>query len=347
MMRVVFSVEAVRRALTDPAVASVQVIETFPASAAEVARLAVRFSDNRPPVVVVGKHASGDGVAAARRERRFYEQLAPRWDHPAPRLLGAFEAEDQLLLLTEDLAAAGYALSPDGLSPAQFDAVTDTLVALHARFWQDVQPALFATASNSVTRATQAWPVDVIAVNARAIHDAAARFQASGALAPAERALLDDALTHWEARFVARASGGHALTLIHGDFHLLGNIFFAPHSVSASGRASAPAPRVIDWSELKPGLGPHDLAYALLSAPVVDRPARDLALLRRYHDGLVAAGVTDYSFALCQWDYRFSLVTNLFQAVFQDRAHWFRKTAAVVDELDGRAALRDAPPGVA
>ena len=173
--------------------------------------------------------------------------------------------------------------------------------------------------------------------NARAIRDAAARFPSSGALAPAERALLDDALAHWEARFVERASGGHALTLIHGDFHLLGNIFFAPHT---------PAPRVIDWSELKPGLGPHDLAYGLLSAPAVDRPARDLALLRRYHDGLVAAGVTDYGFALCQWDYRFSLITNLFQAVFQNSPHWFRKTAAVVDELDGRAALRDAPPGV-
>jgi aminoglycoside phosphotransferase (APT) family kinase protein len=337
MTRVLFSVEAVRRALAEPAVASVQVIETFPASAAEVARLAVRFSDNRPPAVVVGKHATGDGVAAVRRELRFYEQVAPRWAHPAPRLLGASGAEDHLLLLTEDLAAVGYALSPEGLSPAQLDAVTDTLVALHARFWQDVQPALFATATTSVTRATQAWPVDVIAVNARAIHDAAARFPSSGALAPTERALLDDALAHWEARFVARAGGGHALTLIHGDFHLLGNIFFAPH---------APAPRVIDWSELKPGLGPNDLAYALLSAPAVDRPARDLALLRRYHDGLAAAGVTDYGFALCQWDYRFSLVTNLFQAVFQDSAHWFRKTAAVVDELDGRAALRDAPPGL-
>jgi hypothetical protein len=40
--------------------------------------------------------------------------------------------------------------------------------------------------------------------------------------------------------------------------------------------------RVIDWSELKPGLGPHDLAYCLHMAPTADRPARDRALLRRY-----------------------------------------------------------------
>ena len=336
MTRVVFTVEAVRSALADPAIASVQVIETFPVSTAEVARLALRFSEDRPPAVVIGKYATGDGLAAARRERRFYEQLAPRWAHPAPRLLGAFESGDHILLLTEDLAASGYALSPHGVSPAQLDAVIDTLVALHARFWQDVQPALFASATSSITRATQAWPLDAIALNARLIHDAAARFRASGVLAPAEQTLLDDALAHWEARFVARASGGYALTLIHGDFHLLGNVFFAPH---------ATAPRVIDWSEVKPGLGPHDLAYGLLSAPAVDRPARDLALLHRYHQGLIAAGVVDYGFALCLWDYRFSLITNLFQALFQDSAHWFRKTAAVIDELDARAALRDPPPG--
>lgn len=337
MMRVVFSVEAVRRALADSSVASVQVLATFPVSTAEVARLAVRFSDDRAPAVVIGKHATRDGVAAARRELRFYEQLAPRWAHPAPRLLGALEADDQLLFLIEDLATTGYALSQGGVSPVQLDAVTDTLVALHARFWQDLQPALFATATTSITRAAQAWPIDVIAVNARAIQVAAARFPSSGALAAAERALLDDALAHWQAPLVERARGGRALTLIHGDFHLLGNVFFAPH---------ARAPRVIDWSECKPGLGPHDLAYGLLSAPAVDRSARDLALLRRYHDGLVAADVTDYSFELCQWDYRFSLVTNLFQAVFQDSVHWFRKTAAAVDEHDARAALRDAPPGL-
>ncbi|WP_241996362.1 aminoglycoside phosphotransferase family protein [Kribbella antiqua] len=35
--------------------------------------------------------------------------------------------------------------------------------------------------------------------------------------------------------------------MIHGDFHFLGNIFFAPNDVR---------PQVIDWSEAKPGLGP-------------------------------------------------------------------------------------------
>ena len=84
---------------------------------------------------------------------------------------------------------------------------------------------------------------------------------------------------------------------------------------------------VIDWSELEPGLGPHDLAYCLLSAPHDDRAARDLALLRRYWDGLQAAGVSGYSWALCRWDYRCSL----------------RRTAAVIDAHGARGILH-APP---
>lgn len=82
--------------------------------------------------------------------------------------------------------------------------------------------------------------------------------------------------------------------------------------------AGEPQPRVIDWSEMKPGLGPHDLAYCLIAAPASDRPARDLALLRHYWEGLRTARVDDYGWELCQWDYRFSVITNLFQSVFQN-----------------------------
>src|SRR5262249_32330826 len=144
-------------------------------------------------------------------------------------------------------------------------------------------------------------------------------------ITPAERALLDEVLEGWERRFVARAAGGRAITLIHGDFHLLGNIFFA---------AGEPRPRVIDWSQLKPGLGPHDLAYCLSAVPAADRPARDRALLRRYWERLRAAGVEQYGWDLCQWDYRFSILTNLFQSLFQSSLFWFRRSAALIAELD-------------
>jgi len=343
MMSEPFSPEAVMHAFPGAAVASVEVVETFPASSAEVARLRVGFSDGHEPLTVIAKSATGAGLAAARREVRFFEQIAPLWTNPAPRLLGAWEQgrgdDARLLLVTEDLGAAGYALSRGGVSPAQLQKIADTLVSLHARFWEDLQAEILDAAhpTASVTQAAQAWPAGVIAGHAIAVRDAATRFleTASAELIPAERALLTEVLEAWESRFQARAAGERSITLIHGDFHLLGNLFFA---------ANEPRPRVIDWSELKPGLGPHDLAYCLISAPTEDRPARDLALLRRYWEGLRAAGIEGYGWELCQWDYRFSLITNLFQSVFQNSAMWFRKTAALIAELDCRAALRGPPP---
>lgn len=343
MMSESFSVEALGRALRGTAVASVEVVETFEASSGEVARLRVTFSDERAPLTAIGKSARGAGLAAVRRERLFFEHLAPRWDHPAPSLLGAWEEgrgpDARLLLVIEDLGATGYAVSHDGVSEAQLGAVTETLVALHAEFWEDLLVEVLDPAHPmpSVTRAAQAWPLEVIDAHAAAAHDAARSFLevTSAEILPSERALLEEVLEHWNHRFRARAGGGRSLTLIHGDFHLLGNILFS---------AETPRPRVIDWSELKPGLGPHDLAYCLLSAPAADRQARDLALLRRYWEGLRAAGVDGYGWDLCQWDYGFSLITNLFQAVFQNSLSWFRKTAAVIAESGGSAALHRPPP---
>jgi len=338
-----WSIDAVRHALGDARAESVAVVERFPASCAEVARLRVAFSGGREPWTVIGKSARGAGLAAARRERRFFEQLAPLWAHPAPALLGACEqgsGEDaRLLLLTEDLAAAGYRLLPQGASIAQLEAVIDLLVSFHARFWGEPTRGLLdqAGAAPSVTQSTQAWPPAAISAHAIAAREAAASFLSaeSDQLTAGARDLLEQALDVWERQFLARAGAGCAITLIHGDFHLLGNIFFAD---------DARPPRVIDWSELKPGLGPHDLAYCLLAAPAQDRPARDLALLRRYWERLRAAGVELYSWDLCRWDHQFSLITNLFQSVLQHSVPWFLRTAAVVDELDGRAALGAPPP---
>ena len=337
-----FAIDAVTHALGGADVASVEIVETFAATAAQVARLRVRFSDGRDPLTAIGKTASGAGLAAARRERTVFAQIAPLWASPAPRLLGSWDrggADAQLLLVIEDLNLAGYAVLRDAASPAQLDGVVDTLVDLHARFWDDLQDEILDPGhpAASVTRAAQAWPPAVITAHAAATRDAAAQFLAARGdeLSAAEHSLLAEVLAAWAPRFLARASGGRALTLIHADFHLLGNVFFA---------AGDPRPRVIDWSELKPGLGPHDLAYCLISAPSDDRAARDLALLRRYWEGLRAAGVNDYRWALCLWDYRFSLVTNLFQSVFQGSPTWFRRTAALVTELDCLAALRDPPP---
>jgi len=333
------ALHAVRR-LFRGEVHTVELIEPFEAANAEVARVRLWFGDDRPPLVAIAKCARGDGLAAARRELRFFRCVAPRWPHPAPALLASLddgEADDaRVVLLTEDLGALGYALTPDDLAEARLHAIVDLLVELHARFWDDLQADVvdFAHPAPSPLRSAQAWPAAVLAANAVTARAELTQLLAEAELTAAERALLDEVRAGWADRFAARAAAGH-ITLIHGDFHVFGNVMFAAHTSR---------PRVIDWSELKPGLGPHDLAYCLHGAPADDRATRDLALLHRYWAGLTAAGVRGYDWELCQWDYRFSLITGLLQAVLQRSTFWLHKTAAVIAEVDALAALRNPPP---
>ncbi|WP_328997764.1 aminoglycoside phosphotransferase family protein [Kribbella sp. NBC_00709] len=318
-----FSRDAIGAALGS-ALSNVQILDTFAASAAEVARVRLRSVDGSE-TTIIAKHATGAGAAAARREIRFYERLAPRWDHPAPRLLGATDDGETVLLLTEDLDAAGYHVVGAGLSGSQLHGAIDVLAALHREFWDDA-PAV--ELEPSVTSTAQAWPPELISRNAAAVRAEAARFfDAATELGDAERSILGEIVDGWEKQFRLRVGEGRALTLIHGDFHFLGNVFFT---------GTDPRPKVIDWSELKPGLGPHDLAYSLAVVPSSDRLTRDRALLRRYWEALA---VEDYSWELCEWDFRFSVISNLFQSVFQRSVRWYGVSLAAIEALDARSTL--------
>ena len=140
----------------------------------------------------------------------------------------------------------------------------------------------------------------------------------------------------WGDRFCERTAGGKGITLIHGDFHLLGNVFLAKDT------STIPRIKIIDWGQAKRGLGPHDLMYSLLAVDAQDRIARDTRLLRRYHSGLERGGITGYSWEQCLWDYRFSMLTNIFQALFQGSLYWFHRTAKVVRAWDSVQLLEAA-----
>lgn len=287
----------------------------FPATSATVAALIVRFSDGRPELRCVAKHSHAAGVA---RELRFYRRLAPRWPHPAPALLGVDEGDGGTVLVLEDLVAAGYALAPQ-IGDAELTAAIATLVPFHAAWWNDTAAAL--PFGDSVTQSAQARPVGAIADHAAAL--LATDFASA-------RPFLAD-VPAWRSAFTRRALG-HRLTLSHGDYHAFGNIFFATDR----------PPRVIDWSEVKPALPAHDVAYLLHAAPP-DR-AHQEALLATYWNGLVAAGVTDYSWALCQWDFRLSLICNQLQAILQRSDTWLLRNAALIELHDARAVLATPPP---
>jgi hypothetical protein len=326
-----FSADAVSAALGTP-VSEVEVLDIFAASAAEVARLRLQ-TPGGTSTTVIAKHATGAGTAAARREIRFYERLAPRWDHPAPRLLGATDQGADILLLSEDLEASGYHVVGTGVSDAQLHGAIEVLAALHSQFWNDTPAYVVDELEPSVTSTAQAWPREVITRSAAAVRTEAAQFFATATeLEDTERSILEEIIDGWKTQFHLRVGDGRALTLIHGDFHFLGNVFF---------QGTDARPKVIDWSELKPGLAPHDLAYSLSDVPSGERLTRDRALLRRYWEALEAE---DYSWDLCEWDFRFSVISNLFQSVFQRSVRWYRVSLAAIEALDARSTLTGGPP---
>jgi hypothetical protein len=103
-----------------------------------------------------------------------------------------------------------------------------------------------------------------------------------------------------------------ALTVIHGDAHTWNFLF--PRS--GQGR-----PYVVDWQVWHLDLGARDLAFmiALHWARSV-RQQLERSLLYRYHDELMSAGITSYSFDDLLLDYRRCVVRNLtFPILFWSR----------------------------
>ncbi len=327
--------------LTAGRVSGVTETERFASgSGAEVARLAVTYEGAPPeaPATVIAKICSGEAAEDGARELRFLRRVAPGLEGaPAPKLYAAAGAmeERRIVLVLEDAEVGGWAKTVFPPSQADLERVTHFLAGFHARFWNGAWPEDYetATAMRSVTRAAQAYPIAAVAQNVRAVEAATGRYLEDHAedLSTDEVRLLQRLLALWPPIMRDRAEDTANLTLVHGDFHLMGNVFQPP--------AGQTGLKVIDWSEVKPGRGPHDLAYALVSAASEDRAERDRGLLRRYVAGLQARGVTGYGFEAAYADYRFSLLTNLFQSVFQDSVRWLRVTLDAVRDHDAEAVL--------
>lgn len=125
------------------------------------------------------------------------------------------------------------------------------------------------------------------------------------------------------------------LTLCHCDSHLE-NIFF--HERYAGGAA------FIDFGNMRFQHALSDVAFFLGTClePEVRRE-HEMALLKRYWQQLVASGdVTDYSWSLCQHDYRMQHWCNLMQAIMaapaylkqrKQRAGMFAKSPKKSDQM--------------
>jgi aminoglycoside phosphotransferase len=223
-------------------------------------------------VDAVLKVASRDAPAAtlerARRELRFYLDLATAIPVRVPRLLGWAEEESGLALL---LAAHAPAQSP---RRADFGGIARNIALLHAAFWDKTEalseygwlrPANRATDREAVERARQWW-------RALAVQPATGHLVTPHALSQvmyllAEISQLDTALE------------ALPLTLCHGDCHT-GNLLCdgEGHWIWA------------DWQEVGPARGPEDISFLLQRSAGL--PARvEEEIIGAYRDQLAAAGV--------------------------------------------------------
>lgn len=324
--------DAIASVLSGCSVRDMAVLERFDTHPANVLRLQVEPSPGNPfplPSRMFAKHCTGAAVVSeGRPEIECHQRILAHASPPlSPRLFGAYtDAGDGIsLLLTEDLDETHQRPIP----PVAIDVlerIVDGIAGFHAAWWENGelnQPG-FAAPHDKPTRMPQAYPPAVVHTNIATVPGAIDHFLATfrAELSPREVVLLQHVQAHWARLFELRVGDARAITLIHGDLHLLGNVFLDQESGT---------PRFVDWADCKPGIGAHDVAYCLISAEAPDRPTRDSALLRRYHARLTALGVRDYGWEQCLWDYRFALLTNLIQCALQGSLHWLRRTVAIVD----------------
>jgi len=309
---------------------AIEVIERFVAQGTNVTRILIASnpsSDVQLPQTMIAKWTSeAANLPEVWSEIEMHRSALPMLpEGPSPMSYGTVvQPEDHsALLLTHDVTIDhNWPTYPVG--PEDLERIVDVIAGMHA-FWWDIDVLTaprFASPMPRPTRMPRASPIGVIEANAVAIGEPIRSFLVAqdNELSELEKRLLGSLEHHWGDLFLHRMRNQGSITLIHGDLHLLGNVFLHREMGTVG---------FIDRADCKPVLGPHDVAYALISAGTEDRTTRDTALLRRYHDRLRAAGITGYSWPLCVWDYRFALLTNLLQCVLQDSLRWLRKTTAI------------------
>jgi aminoglycoside phosphotransferase (APT) family kinase protein len=191
-----------------------------------------------------------------------------------------------------------------------YDAVA-ALAHVHAHWWE--APSLGSTVGT--------WPTET------ALRTMVADFRAHlpgffddlGADLPlSDRRVLEEVFNS-SLRPWLRLVDQRALTVIHGDAHTWNFLF---------PRSEPGTTYLIDWQLWHLDIGARDLAYMI--AFHWDRAARqqlELPLLRFYHEALIGAGISSYSFENLFLDYRRCLVRNLtlpilFWSRGQRREYW-------------------------
>jgi thiamine kinase-like enzyme len=276
----------------------------FKGMTGQISQLLISYDQNEPgaPSSVVAKFSAPDPNERAivhsmgfyEREVRFYKELAAKSPVRTPRCyFSAVDLGNGLsLLLLEDLSAMRN-LTWDRLSVAEAELVVRDLAELHAAWWEHPQvkhsPWLQLKGFVSIE---QAAPI---------FRETWEPFLAKLSIPVTEEILGLGRLTD---RYLSVVSASvfskSPLTLTHNDVQGE-NLFIAEDD--------GPPVVMIDWQLATPGWGVLDLSSLLVcQLPRQQRRGSEKRLLEIYHSVLTERGVTGYSLAQCQQDYRTALL---------------------------------------
>jgi aminoglycoside phosphotransferase (APT) family kinase protein len=231
-------------------------------------------------------------------ENVFYRELAPSLPSPpmVRCLATASHDSDQQWMILEDLRAShSNPPWPERPSDKDVHGAVATLAQLHARWWE--VPALGSTVGTLHTETSLRTMVYDISAHLPAFVE-----DLGDDLPLADRLVLEtvfsSSLRPWF-RLVDR----RGLTVVHGDAHTWNFLF---------PRSGEGATYIFDWQLWHLDVGPRDLAFMI--ALHWDREVRkqlERPLLHFYHEKLINAGISNYSFDELLLDYRRCVVRNL------------------------------------
>ncbi len=243
-----------------------------------------------------GSRMIGVAFGLFEREVRFYQDIAGECGIETPGCLFAeFDpATGSSVIVLEALNEGRFGDQVAGASGEDAEAAIDAIAKMHAGWWESPKLGSHAWITSGIENIKQ--PIALM-------YEAAWRpaMERLGHLFPA---YLREAAPALGRRAITALDSfqGREETLCHGDFRQ-DNLFYP------AGRAGKVV--ACDWQS--PGRAPAfaDIAYFIggsLDTPT--RRATEQDLLRRYHEGLRAGGVSTYSFEQLLEDYRlyFTLV---------------------------------------
>jgi hypothetical protein len=267
-----------------------------PATASLPTRLVIKLMPSHPPAAVLVRQ-----VRSFEREARFYAELALSLPVRTPNAyyVNWQASSGTAVLMLEDcshLQSFTFAAPPPVYV---LELVVDTAVRLHAHWWG--REALLLEQGSVLSTSSvvwQQWAGQLTSDWALFLDSPLVKF-----LPPGTRALCERLAVTVESRMTRHWPTRH-LTLCHMDLHSQ-NIFFD------AARPDDPIV-IFDWDGCHPGCGAHDIAYFLALLPIALRRDIEQGLLRRYHAGLVSAGIADYSYPEFLADYQIGCLFNTF-----------------------------------